>query len=162
MPVIGRHAQIILDTGWVAEVNPFTPDYKAMNVPIVDAAIQYDCQYDDRTYMLVIQNALHVLSMSNNLIPPFILLEAGITVNDTPKIQLAEPTIDDHCLYFAETYFRIPLGLRGVSPILLQQSLEWQGCRKQRIYTSSHLTDGTLIYMCTLKRRRICWTGKEI
>ena len=54
MPVISRHAQIISDTGQVAEVNPFTPDYKAMNVPIVDAAIQYDCPYDDQTYMLVI------------------------------------------------------------------------------------------------------------
>ena len=61
--------------------------------------------------MLVIQNTLHVPSMSNNLIPPFILLEAGITVNDTPNIQLADPTIDDHSLYFAETDFRIPLGL---------------------------------------------------
>ena len=52
--VIGQHAQIMSDTGRVAEVNPFTPDYKAMKFPIVDAAIQYDCPYNDQTYMLVI------------------------------------------------------------------------------------------------------------
>ena len=54
LPVIGQHPQIISDTGRVAEVNPFTPDYKVTNVPIVDAAIQYDCPYNDQTYMLVI------------------------------------------------------------------------------------------------------------
>jgi hypothetical protein len=114
MPVVGRHAYIISDTGRIADVNPFTPDYDSMQVPIVDAAVQYECPYNGQTYILVIRNALHVPSMRNNLIPPFVMREAGIQVMDTPKIQVNEPTEDDHSIYFAESEFRIPLSLWGM------------------------------------------------
>ncbi len=57
MPVVGRHAFIISDTGRVANV---TPDYEPMELSIVNAAIQYDCPYDGQTYILVIRSALHV------------------------------------------------------------------------------------------------------
>ena len=113
MPVVGRHAYIISDTGRVADVSPFTPDYASMQLRIVDAAVQYDCPYDGESYILVIRNTLHVPSMKNNLLPPFILREAGIKLNDTPKIQTDEPTIDEHSLFFPETGFRIPLSLWG-------------------------------------------------
>eukprot|EP00957_Ditylum_brightwellii_P171335 13043059-Ditylum_brightwellii.AAC.1 len=39
MPVIGKHALILSHTGRVADVNPFTPDYESMRVPIVHAAL---------------------------------------------------------------------------------------------------------------------------
>ena len=74
MPFVGHHAYIISDTGRIADVNAFTPDYDAMQVPIVDAAVQYDCSYDGCSYILIIRNPLHVLSMmKNNLLPPFVL-----------------------------------------------------------------------------------------
>jgi hypothetical protein len=56
--------------------------------------------------------------MSNNLIPPFILREAGITVNDVPKIQMKNPTVRDHALIFPETNFIIPLKLWGIFSFL--------------------------------------------
>ena len=46
MPVVGRHAYIISDTGRIADVNPLTPDYTSMQVNIVDAAVQYECPYN--------------------------------------------------------------------------------------------------------------------
>jgi hypothetical protein len=39
MPVVGRHAFIISDTGRVANVNAFTPDYKPMQLSIVDGPL---------------------------------------------------------------------------------------------------------------------------
>jgi hypothetical protein len=114
MPVVGRHAHIISDTGRIAEVNAFTPDYEPMQLPIVDAAIQYDCPYDGQSYILIIRNALHVPAMKNNLLPPFVMREAGIQVFDTPKIQMTDPTIEDHSICFPETGFRIPLTLWGM------------------------------------------------
>jgi hypothetical protein len=42
MPVVERHTYIISDTEKIADVSPFTPDYKSMEVPIVDAAVQYE------------------------------------------------------------------------------------------------------------------------
>ena len=56
-----------------------------IEAPIVDAALQYDSPYDGKSYILVVTNALHVCSMCNNLPPPFMLQEAGITVNDNVK-----------------------------------------------------------------------------
>ena len=67
-------------------MNPFTPDYQSMQIPIVDAAIQYYCPCNGVIYILVIRNALHVHPISNNLLPPFILRESGVIVSDTPKI----------------------------------------------------------------------------
>jgi hypothetical protein len=60
MPVVGRHAHILSDTGQIADVNPFTPGYDSMQVPIVDAAVQHNCPYDGQSYIMVVQNALHV------------------------------------------------------------------------------------------------------
>jgi hypothetical protein len=114
MPVVGSNSYVISDTGRIADVNPFTPDYESMQIPIVDAAVKYDCPFDGQTYILVIRNALLVPSMNNNLIPPFVMREAGIKVMDTPKIQTLEPTEEDHSIYFPETDFRIPLSLWGM------------------------------------------------
>jgi hypothetical protein len=110
-PVAGRNAYIISDKGRLADVNPFTPDYNSMLMSIVDAAVRYDCPYDGQTHMLVAGNALLVPSMRNNLMPPFVMREAGIKVNNAPKTQTTEPTKKDHSMYFPETTFRIPLSL---------------------------------------------------
>ena len=73
MPVVGRHAYILAESGKTVSVHPFTPDYEPMQVPLVDAAVWYDSPYDGKQYILVLRNALHVPSMTNNLIPPFAL-----------------------------------------------------------------------------------------
>ena len=65
-------------------------------------------------YIFVLRNALLVPAMKNNLIPPFVMREAGIRVNDKPKIQTSEPTEEDHSIYFPDTDFRIPLSLLGM------------------------------------------------
>ena len=114
MPVVGSSAYILNESGESAEVNAFSPDYPTRNIPIVDAALQYESPYDGKTYILVIRNALYVPSMKNNLIPPFILREAGIEVNDVPKIHMADPDETAHSLFFTETNFRIPLSLWGI------------------------------------------------
>ena len=114
MPVVGRHAYIISNSGKTADVKPFSPDYRTMTIPIVDAAVQYDCPYGNKSCILVIRNALYVPSMKNNLIPPFAVREAGVQVHEIPKIQVDTPTVSDHSVYFPETDFRIPLSLQGI------------------------------------------------
>jgi hypothetical protein len=94
MPVMGRDALVVSDTGRVMEVNPFTPDYDAIRVKLVDAVLKYNCPHEDKSYILLVRNALHVPSMDHNLIPPFMLREAGITVNETPKIHKENPTVN--------------------------------------------------------------------
>eukprot|EP00957_Ditylum_brightwellii_P073371 5576308-Ditylum_brightwellii.AAC.1 len=42
------------------------------------------------------------------------LREAGITVNETPKIHKENSTVDDHAITFPNLGLRIPMGLWGV------------------------------------------------
>ena len=49
--------------------------------------------------------------MDNNLIPPFILREAGVNVRDTPKINFPDPESIDHAPTFTEYDILIPLYL---------------------------------------------------
>ena len=114
MPVVGKNAFVLAETGRFCEVNAFTPDYEPMKVKIVDAALLYECPFNGTVHILVIRNCLHVPTMTNNLIPPFIMREAGIIVNDRPKIHSKDPGVDDHSIYFPESEFRITLTLNGV------------------------------------------------
>ena len=45
MPVIGMNAYILSKIGETVDVAPFTPDYKSINVELVDAALKYECPY---------------------------------------------------------------------------------------------------------------------
>ena len=81
MIVIGHQAMIINHTGHSVEANTFSSDVKSMSkVPIFDAVVSYDCPYSGKTYILVVRNSLYIASMKHNLIPPFILREAGLQV----------------------------------------------------------------------------------
>lgn len=113
--VAGNNCTILQNSGRTTQVSPFTPEYDDLTeVPIVDVAIAYDCPYQSTTHILVCHNALYVPALSNNLIPPFLMREAGIVVNDTPKIHVPCPSIHDHSIYFADVDIRIPLSLWGV------------------------------------------------
>ena len=123
MVVVGQHAFIINNTGKTAEVSPFTSSYDALkNVPIVDAIIAFNCPVTNKAYLLVCYNALYVSSMIDNLIPPFIMREANLMVNDVPKIQVANPDETNHSIWFADAEFRITLSLRGFLPIFPPES----------------------------------------
>ena len=114
MPVVRRNCYILSELGKCIDVSLFTLVYKALRAPMVDVAIQYDSPYDGKSHILVIQNALHVPSMANNLLPPFMLREAGVEVNDKAKIHTQDPMTDDHAILFSETGFKIPLSLSGI------------------------------------------------
>ena len=115
MVVLGKDAFIFESTGRTCNVEPFSPELGiAQNIPIVDAAIAYDCELTNETYILIIRNALHIPSMNHNLLPPFILRQGGIIVNDTAKIHCSDPSIDDHCILFPNSELRIPLKLNGI------------------------------------------------
>eukprot|EP00957_Ditylum_brightwellii_P122322 9327996-Ditylum_brightwellii.AAC.1 len=51
MPCMGRDALVVSDTGRMMKVNPFTPDYDAIKVRLVDAALKCDFPFTDRAYI---------------------------------------------------------------------------------------------------------------
>ena len=86
MSVEGRNCYILSELGKYVDVSLFTPPYMALRAPVVDVVRQYDSPYDGKSYLLVIRNALHVPSMANNLLPPFMLRGPGVEVNDKAKL----------------------------------------------------------------------------
>ena len=115
MPVLGQNARVIDMTGETVDVKPFSSACNTLqDVPIVDAVIKYNDKVSGKSHLLLIKNALYVPSNVNNLIPPFMMREAGVIVNDTPRIHVDDPTNEDHTLYFPEEKVRIPLYLSGI------------------------------------------------
>ena len=55
-----------------------------------------------------------VSSRTHNLIPPFILIETSIVVNEVPKIQSPDPDETTYSIWFPDSEFRIAMSLRGV------------------------------------------------
>ena len=70
------------------------------NILIVDAMLDYDCERTNQVYLLVLRNILYIEGMDDNLIPPFILREAGLIVNEQAKMHCQEGTVteEDHTI----------------------------------------------------------------
>ena len=61
MVVVGRRAYILNSAGITTQVSPFTPEYDSFKeVPIIDAAVAYNCPITDKSFILFFRNALSV------------------------------------------------------------------------------------------------------
>ena len=85
--------------------SPFTLDYKPIRVELVDATLKYESPYSGETKILIIRRGLCIPSMSNNLLPPRMLRESGISINEDPNIHVSLPTEEHHSIMFQETNF---------------------------------------------------------
>ena len=65
----------------------------------------------------------HIPTMKHNLVPPFIMREAGLFVNDVPKIHCQDPKVEDHSIFDPETLMRIPLKMQGIFSYFPTRSL---------------------------------------
>ena len=74
------------------DVIPFDPSLgTSQKIPIIDGALTYDCPFRHETFVLVFHNTLHIPHLDHSLIPPFILREAGLVVNEKAKIHTDNP-----------------------------------------------------------------------
>lgn len=93
--VVGRHVYILANVGKSVEVSPFTPANKPIEAKAVYAAVQYQCRFCGNDYIFVIRDAIYMSLMANSLIPPFMLQEAGVQVNERAKIHAYSLTTFD-------------------------------------------------------------------
>jgi hypothetical protein len=115
MAVAGSDCTIIAKSANFADVTPFSADLPVLQmVEIGDAMMAYDDPFTFTTYLLVMQNSLLIPSMDHNLIPPFLLQEAGLTLDEMPKHQMESPTIDNHVIVDEESGMRVHLQLNGI------------------------------------------------
>ena len=124
MAVAGKDCTIIARSGHYATVTPFSSDLPVMEqVEIGDVAIAYDDPYTSRTFLLVIRNALLIPSMDHNLLPPFLVREASLFLDETPKFQSTDLNQNNHTIYDEETGMRIHLQLSGIFSYFPTRSL---------------------------------------
>jgi hypothetical protein len=124
MAVARSDCTVTATSGHHATVTPFSSNLPTMDmVEIGDVAIAYDDPISLQMYLLVMRNALLIPTMDHNLIPPFLTRLAGLQVDETPKHQLALPTVDNHAIYDSETGMRIHLKLNGIFYYFTTQAL---------------------------------------
>ena len=125
MAVAGANVSIISKSGLVATVTPFSSDLPQMDdVEIGDVAMAYDDPRTGVTYLLVMRNALLIPSMDHNLIPPFLIREAGLFLDETPKCHLPAPLVTNHSIIDVDTGMHIHLNLDGIFSYFLTRSTE--------------------------------------
>ena len=115
MVLLGKNS-FIFDSapGNTCEVVPFDPSIGSKkSVPIVDGDVAYDSSTTNKTYILLFRNALYIPTLETNLVPPFVMREAGLIVNDIPRIHDPNPSDDSHCIRTdgRDSDLRIPMSL---------------------------------------------------
>ena len=63
---------------------------------------------------MIICNVLYMPTLQHNLLPPFLMRQGCVIVDEKPKIHYREPTNNNHCISFVDNDLRILLGLNGV------------------------------------------------
>ena len=126
MPVFGKHCYIEnrdevlrrnrpgLPGCRYATVQGYSPDMEAQDLPIVDVLVAFRCPLDGTIKILHFPDSLYCEALTYNLIPPFILREAGFIANDVPRIHCNPVTNESHCIISEDRSLRIPLQLHGV------------------------------------------------
>ena len=95
---------------------------------------------------MVVRNALCVPSMNINLIPPFIMREAGLVLSTTPKIHCDDPTVEDHSMFDEETGLRIPFTLNGIFSVFESRSLNEDEIDNAENYQTVFLTPDSNVW----------------
>ena len=145
--VVGKQTFVFSHSGQYANVQAFTEKVKVLpQVPIVDAVIAYDCPSSGETYLFVVRNALCVQSMEINLIPPFIMREAGLVISTTPNIHCDKPTVADHSIFDEESGLRIPLTLNGIFSTFNTRSVNEDEIENVENYQTIFLTPDSNVW----------------
>lgn len=115
MCCLGRQALVFHSSDLTCDVTPYDPAIGTRpGIPLCDMALAYDEPNTGETYILVFLNSLYIKDMEHNLVPPFIMREAGIKVHDTPLIHCDSPSSSDHSIYMPDAQLRIQLHLNGI------------------------------------------------
>jgi hypothetical protein len=146
MAVTGKDCTIISTSGQYANVTPFLPDLPMMErVEIGDVAMAYDCPYTERTFLLIMRNSLIIKSMDHNLLPPFLIREASLFLDETPKFQSTNLSQNNHTIYDDETGMMIHLQLSG--------TFSYFPTRKLSEYEEEHCDDYPIVYLTPHSRQ---------
>ena len=100
-PVVGKNAMILYKTEMKSTVTPLSDDFGVMpEVPVVHAAVACDFPITGNSTILIINNALYIREMENNLLLSIMMRLNGLLVYEGPKFLCPNPTIETHYIFF--------------------------------------------------------------
>jgi hypothetical protein len=112
--IAGQNYVVQHFTGVTCEVYPYDKSYEPQVVQIVDAITAYDHAVSGETYILVLNQALHMPNQQPSLFCPNQLRHNGLIVNECPT-QWADPTMEHpHSIIFPNEDVIIPLEMTGI------------------------------------------------
>ena len=114
MFVAGKDVHVLAKTGRTASVQAYDPSMQPVQLDIIDCAVLYESSLTGRKVLMIVEGAIYSPTMDHNLVPPFMLREAGVVVDTTPKCQANSPNDNHHSLYWPGVDLRIPLQLLGI------------------------------------------------
>ena len=124
----GSTCLVIENTGRTVSVEGFGEELgQVHDIPIVQAAVAYDCPITSETYVLLFNEALYIESMTVHLLNPNQMRFQGITVNDIP-LQMLQPedrTPQQHSIIYDDPQLHIPLSLRGIMSGFVVRTPTW-------------------------------------
>ena len=115
-PVVGKNAMILYKTEMAVNVTPFSDDFGIMSeVPFVHVSVVYDCPITGNSTILIINNALYIREMENNILPPIMMPLNGLLMDEFPKFVCPNHTIETHYIFFFTENTQLPLALYGTT-----------------------------------------------
>jgi hypothetical protein len=78
--------------------------------------------------------------MDHNLLPPFLVREASLFLDETPKFQSTEVSLKNHTIYDEVTGLRIHLQMNGTFSYFVTQSLTLEEQENWESYPVVYLT----------------------
>ena len=72
---------------------------------------------------MVARNSLYVEIMDHDLVPPFIMREAGLEVDEQAKIHTPQPSKENHSVYCKKINLIIPLKIEGIFSVFETRQL---------------------------------------
>jgi Reverse transcriptase (RNA-dependent DNA polymerase) len=141
----GPGAYIVHHTNQTISVNGFLDSLGTLsNVPIVTAAVAYDCPSTFHTYILFFHHSLYFENMNRHLLCPSQMRTHGVTVNDVPLLHLPydERTAEAHSIITAAPHpdLHIPLSLHGPTSYFAVRKPTFHEINSEHHCTHVHMT----------------------
>jgi hypothetical protein len=121
--VLGKHAYIFQDYNRPVFVQAYDPTLGDKEYKTISGAVAYTDPANGRTLLLLIHQAIHIPHLDHHLLCPMQCHVNDVTVNDTPKFLVSDPTDQTHALTLRdpvhpEQMLTLTLKLQGVISLL--------------------------------------------
>ena len=150
--VVGKHCWVIHDWQRPVDVYGWNAKDKKRVCRIVSAVIGYERPDNGQLVLLVIHQAIHCPSLHHHLLSPFQLRCNGITVNETQKLFVNEPSMLDHAMICKEED-----GERLVVPLHITRVTSYFHCRMP---TAEEMEDNQILQV-ELTSQTVTWNPDD-